>query len=195
MTTVMTPTEADLSVANCPLCELGEAPLSRPKRVGDVIAVHADPSMVVFLQPPLQLVAVAPTCHVDDLSHFEAGGLGSFLAALRRVALNVRLVFGCSETTIAPGVERPNGPGRAACRTTAVALLQGVWRAYARCSLLPARPYHPFQKWNPGSSHYTSLRWSPRTCTVTEPSVPSGGTDEKAYPSREGGAKPRDSLS
>jgi hypothetical protein len=106
MTTVMTPTEADLSVANCPLCELGEAPLSRPKRVGDVIAVHADPSMVVFLQPPLQLVAVAPTCHVDDLSHFEAGGLGSFLAALRRVALNVRLVFGCSETTIAP-VETP----------------------------------------------------------------------------------------
>jgi hypothetical protein len=89
-------------VAQCPLCQLGDSELTEPTVVGEVIAIHTDPDVVVFLQPKSRGVAVAPAAHVPDLSLFDEASLGLFLAALRRVAVDVGLVFGCSGTTIAP---------------------------------------------------------------------------------------------
>lgn len=94
--------QADFPFASCSLCELRDAGIEQPTVVGDVIAVFADRDMVVFLQPPLQLVAVAPTSHVNDLASFDEGAIGSFLAALRRAALQVGSIFGCTGTTITP---------------------------------------------------------------------------------------------
>jgi diadenosine tetraphosphate (Ap4A) HIT family hydrolase len=102
MTSLMETTEAGRRVTHCPLCNLGESGFGQPKSVGDLISIFADEHMIVFLQPPTYVVAVAPTCHVTGLSCIEADSLGSFLAALRRTALHVQSVFGCSGTTIGP---------------------------------------------------------------------------------------------
>jgi diadenosine tetraphosphate (Ap4A) HIT family hydrolase len=112
MTLLMSMANGDVPVSYCALCELGDARPTQPKAVGEVIAVFRDENMVVFLQPPLQVVAVAPTSHVVDLSHFDAGALGAFLAALRRVAMDVGSVFRCSGATIAPAdAELPQSEG------------------------------------------------------------------------------------
>jgi diadenosine tetraphosphate (Ap4A) HIT family hydrolase len=100
MTSLMEKTEASRRVAHCPLCRLGDARLRDPRVVGDLIAVFADQDLVVFLQPPKQVVAVAPAAHVDGLLDIDSASLGTFLAALRQTALHVESVFGCSGTTI-----------------------------------------------------------------------------------------------
>jgi diadenosine tetraphosphate (Ap4A) HIT family hydrolase len=102
MTSLVAMREAVHYVEGCPLCELASTEIAHPRATGDVIAVFGDEDMIVFLQPPLQVVAVAPTSHVSDLSHFDASALGGFLAALRRTAVRVRSVFACSGTTITP---------------------------------------------------------------------------------------------
>jgi hypothetical protein len=126
MTLLRSMANADVPVSYCALCELGNAGLTQPKVVGDVIAVFCDEDMVVFLQPPLQVVAVAPTSHVVDLSHFDAGALGAFLAALRRAAMDVRSVFGCSGTTIAPADRELPQSGGHVCFHVIPTLQNGV---------------------------------------------------------------------
>lgn len=103
MTSLGTMTNDDpVSAAHCRLCELADSAVTHPKAMGDIIAVHTDRDLVVFIQPPQQAFGVAPAGHVEDLSALDEGMLGAFLGALRRVAVHVRSMFGCLGTVITP---------------------------------------------------------------------------------------------
>jgi len=92
--------EVATPLAGCLLCELGKVPLDHPEAFFGLIAVHVDANAVVLLEPSELGVIVAPSQHVRDLSKVPGCSPGSFLAALRRVALCVGSVFGCSGATI-----------------------------------------------------------------------------------------------
>jgi hypothetical protein len=107
MTSVMTGTETGLTVDGCPVCQLRGFALDCPTPVGEVIAVYADRDVVVFMHPPTDGVFVAPASHVQGVSRFDASALGAFLAALRRVTIQVRAVFGGSRPAISSDISGP----------------------------------------------------------------------------------------
>jgi len=92
-----------LTLEDCPFCALAGARLARPTPAGnDAVAAYADDKIVVLLQGDSPGVLVAPATHVDVLAELTDRPLAGFLAALRRVAVDVQAIFGCSGTTIAP---------------------------------------------------------------------------------------------
>ncbi len=100
MTSVLAGADGGVALNRCGVCELLELELSCPIPVGDVIAVHTDRDTVVFMHAPTGGVFVAPPRHVEDISGFDATALGGFLAALRRVTIQARGVFGGSGPAI-----------------------------------------------------------------------------------------------
>ncbi|MGH9006692.1 MAG: HIT family protein [Acidimicrobiales bacterium] len=92
-----------LALEDCPFCALAGTRLARPAPAGhDAVAAYADDKIVVLLQRDTTSVLVAPSTHVDRLAELTERPLAGFLAALRRVAVDVQAVFGCSGTTIEP---------------------------------------------------------------------------------------------
>lgn len=100
MTSVLTGADGAVAFDRCGVCELVRLELSSPIPVGDVIAVHADRDAVVFMRAPTDGMFVAPPRHVEDISGLDATALGGFLAALRRVTIQARGVFGGSGPAI-----------------------------------------------------------------------------------------------
>lgn len=100
MTSVLAGADEGVALDGCAVCELSGLEFSRPTRVGDLIAVYSDRDVVVFMQPAIDGVFVAPPNHVENISGFDASTMGRFLASLRRVTIQVSAIFGGSGPAI-----------------------------------------------------------------------------------------------
>jgi len=89
--------------SQCGICAVVQAKPDAPAvvREGTVVA-HLDIDMVVLMATGQEGVLVAPGRHVPSLSELDSQSLGAFLAALRRVAVDVQLIFDSTGTTITP---------------------------------------------------------------------------------------------